>query len=138
MLASPTAITRAAETEVVTLIADPQLRELAEEMIAIARQGGTGDAATLLMRLDEATAARVAARLVGGEGTTEEQGDAEAEATMMKLVDDCVAALRERAARQDRQALLRRIRAAEGEGNVAAVVEAQRELEHSKRGGVRP
>jgi DNA primase len=138
MLASPAAIARVADAEVVALFAEPQLRALAEEMITCARQGGSGDAATLLMRLDEPTAARVAARLVGGEETTEEHGDAEADSTMMRLVDDCVAALRERAARHDRQALVRRIRAAEGEGDVAAVVEAQRELEHLKRGGARP
>jgi DNA primase len=138
MLASPAAIARVAEADVVALFADAQLRALAEEMIALARQGGSSDAATLLMRLDEATAARVAARLVGGGATTEEQGDAEADSTMTRLVDDCVAALRERAARHDRQELLRRIRAAEGEGDVAAIVEAQRELEHLKRGGARP
>ncbi len=146
MLASPVAVARVDAADVVALFADPLLRELAEEMLALGRRGGTVDAAMLLTRLDDSMAARIAARLVGG-GTagnetrqegTETHAEAEAESTMMKLVDDCVAALRDRASRADRQALLRRIRAAEGEGNVAAVVEAQRELDHLKRGAIRP
>ena len=137
MLASATAIARVDAADGLELFSDPLLRGLAEEMLATTRRGGAIDPATLLMRLDDATAARIAGRLVGAADVTDPPSEAEAEATAMQLVDDCLAALRARVSRVDRQAILRRIRAAEGEGNVAAVVEAQRELDHLKRSATR-
>ncbi len=162
MLASPAAIVRVDAADVLGLFGDPQLAALAHEMIATVRQGGVVDPATLLVRLDDTTAARIAGRLV--QAAAGEAGDAEpdhanaeastrrlvdaanteaptrglvdtanTEAATMQLVEDCLAALRARANRADRQAVLRRIRAAEGEGDVAAVIEAQRELDHLRR-----
>jgi DNA primase len=125
MLASPAAVARVEAGDGVALFTDPLLRGLAEEIVAIAHRGDPVDPATLLSRLDDATAARIAGRLL--EEASEQ--DADREATVGKLVDDCLAKLRADATLPVRQALLRRIRAAEMEGDVAAVVEAQRELD---------
>lgn len=129
MLASPAAAARVDAADGLALFTDPALRPLAEEILATVRRGDAVDAAALLSHLEDATAARIAGRLL----SDVPEGDDGADATIARLVDDCLAALRARVTRIDRQALLRRIRTAEMEGNVAAVVEAQRELEHLKR-----
>ncbi len=133
MLASPAAVARVEAVDGVGLFTDPHLRALAEEIVATARRGDRVDPATLLTRLDDVTAARIAGRLVDDAAND----DAERDATVAQLVDDCLAKLRADATLPVRQALLRRIRAAEMEGNVAAVVEATRELEHVKRSAAR-
>ncbi len=133
MLTSPAAVSRVDAADAVALFTDTMLRSLAEEIVTTVRRGDAVDAAALLTRLDDATAARIAGRLVA----EAPDSDADAEATVGRLVDDCIAALRARATLPDRQALLRRIRAAEMEGDVATVVEAQRELEELKRSATR-
>jgi DNA primase len=176
MLAHPAAAARVDAADGLALFSDPRWRPLAEEIVAAVRRGDAVDPATLLSRLDDATAARIAGRLVGeavlanpsGDAGASVHGDAAAGATndvdaavrndaaaatsdapatvtsdadaaaiVTALVDDCLTALRARASRVDRQAILRRIRAAEMEGNVDAIVQAQRELDHLKRSALR-
>jgi hypothetical protein len=131
MLASPAAIARVDASEGVALFTDPVFRALADEIVATARRGDPIDPATLLSRLDDATAAHIAGRLL------DDAAPAADDTMLAQIVDDCLAKLRADATLPVRQALLRRIRAAEMEGNVAAVVEAQRELEHVKRSATR-
>ncbi|MBI3768203.1 MAG: DNA primase [Deltaproteobacteria bacterium] len=133
MLANPAAIARVDAGDGVALFTDPLFRSLADEIVATARRGDPVDPATLLSRLDDATAARIAGRLL--EDTTTD-GDGR-DVTLTKLVDDCLAKLRADATLPVRQALLRRIRVAEMDGDVAAVEEAQRELEQVKRSAAR-
>src|SRR6185369_16971778 len=64
MLASAAAIARVDASAGVALFTDPVFRALAGEIVATARRGDTIDAATLLSRLDDATAAHIAGRLV--------------------------------------------------------------------------
>jgi hypothetical protein len=133
MLASPAAVARVDAGDGVALFTDPPLRALADEIVATARRGDPVDPGILLSRLDDATAARIAGRLL--EDTPDEDDDRDA--TRTQLVDDCLARLRADATLPVRQALLRRIRAAEMDGDVAAIEEAQRELEHVKRSAAR-
>ncbi len=131
MLATSAAIARVDASDGAALFTDPVFRALADEIVATARRGDPIDAATLLSRLDDATAAHIAGRLV------DDAVPGSDDVTLAQLVDDCLAKLRADATLPVRQALLRRIRMAEMEGNVAAVVEAQRELEHVKRSASR-
>jgi DNA primase len=131
MLASPAAVARVDAAGGVALFTDPHLRALGEEIVATARRGDAVDPAILLSRLDDATAARIAGRLLE-DAPADDDGS-----TLTQVVDDCLAKLRVDASLPVRQALLRRIRAAEMDGDVAAVEQATRELEQVKRSAAR-
>jgi DNA primase len=119
MIQGETAAARVDAAGGLALFEDARWRPLAAEIIARGREGAAVDAATLLARLDEATAGRLAGRLL-----TEPGGEAE----LARIVDDCLATLRRRELRRRREALRRRIEADEARGNHAAVEQALREL----------
>lgn len=98
---------------------DGPWRALAVDLVAATREGAPLDSATILGRLDDATAARVSGRLL----TINDD-----EATRRQIVVDCLAKLRHRARERERLRVLRRIREAEAVGNLDAVAEGQRQL----------
>ena len=98
---------------------DGPWRALAVDLVAATREGAPLDSATILGRLDDATAARVSGRLL----TINDD-----EPTRRQIVVDCLAKLRHRARERERLRVLRRIREAEAVGNLDAVAEGQRQL----------
>ncbi len=99
---------------------DGPWRELAVDLVAAAREGAPLDSATLLGRLDDASAARITGRLLAHDDD---------EAKRRQIVVDCFAKLRHRARERERLRVLRRIREAEALGNLEAVAEGQRQLQ---------
>jgi hypothetical protein len=95
-------------------------RELAVDLVEAARRDVLLDSATLLGRLDDASAARMTGRLLA---------NADDESTRRQIVVDCFAKLRHRARERERLRVLRRIREAEALGNLEAVEEGQRQLQ---------
>jgi DNA primase len=95
-------------------------RELAVDLVEAARRDVPLDSATLLGRLDDASAARMTGRLLA---------NADDESTRRQIVVDCLAKLRHRAREWERLRVLRRIREAEALGNLEAVEEGQRQLQ---------
>ncbi len=98
---------------------DGPWRALAVDLVASVREHAPLDSATVLGRLDDATAARITGRLLASHDD---------EATRRQIVVDCLAKLRHRARERERLRVLRRIREAEAVGNLEAVAEGQRQL----------
>ncbi|MCC6765995.1 MAG: DNA primase [Deltaproteobacteria bacterium] len=94
-------------------------RALAVDLVAAAREGAPLDPATVLGRLDDATAARVTGRMLAAH---------DEDPVRRQIVVDCLAKLRHRARERERLRVLRRIREAEALGNLDAVAEGQRQL----------
>ncbi len=105
-------------------------RSLAVDLVDIVRRDVPLDSATLLGRLDDASAARVAGRLltIGGDEVREQ------------ILVDCLAKLRHRARERERLRVLRQIREDEARGDDAAVAEGQRQLQELRQleAGERP
>jgi DNA primase len=119
MLHDPTVIAAADHDGALDDFDDGPWRALAVDLVAATREGAPLDPATVLGRLDDATAARVSGRLLAIN---------EDEATRRQIVVDCFAKLRHRARERERLHVLRRIREAEAMGNLDAVAEGQRQL----------
>ena len=103
---------------------DGPWRALAIDLLAAAREGARLDAATVLGRLDDASAARMTARLLDANDD---------EATRRQIVVDCFSKLRHRARERERLRVLRQIREAEARGNLEAVAEGQRQLQELRQ-----
>ncbi len=118
MLSDPAAAARVDDAGGLELFVDTEWRALAEDLVVAVKRGTPLDPATVLARLDDATAARITGRLLA-----ETTGSAE----MTQIVDDCLARLRAQALESESQVLLRRIRDAAASGNDRAVEEGLRE-----------
>jgi DNA primase len=99
-------------------------RSLAVEVVDAWRSKASLDAATLLGHLDDASAARVAGRLLAS---------SDDDATRAQIFVDCLAKLRHRARERQRLRVLRQIREDEARGNDAAVAEGQRLLQELRQ-----
>lgn len=119
MLHDPAVIATADREGALDDFDDGPWRALAVDLVAASREGAPLDSATVLGRLDDATAARVSGRLLAIN---------EEEAMRRQIVVDCLAKLRHRARERERLRVLRRIREAEAVGNLDAVAEGQRQL----------
>ena len=124
MLQDPAIVTRVAEENALADFDDGPWRALAEDLVAAATAGAPLGSATALERLDDATAARIAGRLLAMN---------DEEAMRQQIVVDCFAKLRHRARERERLRVLRQIREAEAHGNVAAVAEGQRQLQELRQ-----
>jgi len=124
MLQDPTVVTSVDDEGALTCFDEGPWRTLASDLVAAARAGAAIDSATALGRLDDATAARIAGRLL------ENNDD---EAMRKQIVVDCFAKLRHRARERERLRVLRQIREAEAHGDVDAVAEGQRQLQELRQ-----
>jgi DNA primase len=124
MLHDPSCVLRIDGEGALDLFDEGPWRSLAVELVDGVRRGVVIDPATLLGRLDESDAARIAGRLLamGGEDATREQ-----------ILVDCIANLRHRARERERLRVLRQIREDEARGNDAAVAEGQRQLQELRQ-----
>lgn len=103
---------------------DGPWRALAIDLLAATREGAPLDSATVIGRLDDASAARMTARLCDANDD---------EATRRQIVVDCFSKLRHRARERERLRVLRQIREAEARGNLEAVAEGQRQLQELRQ-----
>lgn len=99
-------------------------RSLAIDVVDALRRDAPIDSATLLERLDDVSAARIAGRLI----TSSDDDD-----TRAQILVDCLAKLRHRARERQRLRVLRQIREDEARGNDAAVAEGQRLLQELRQ-----
>jgi DNA primase len=120
MLHDPAVVATVDHDGVIADFDDGPWRELAVDLIDAARRDAPLDSATVLARLDDASAARITGRMLAS-------GDDES--TRRQIVVDCLAKLRHRARERERLRVLRRIREAEATGNLEAVAEGQRQLQ---------
>jgi DNA primase len=118
-------ITRVDAEGALDLFAEGPWRSLALDVVDAVRCGAPLDPATWLGRLDDASAARIAGRLLASAGS-----DAERE----QILTDCFAKLRQRAREHERLRVLRQIREDEARGNNAAVEEGLRLLQELRQG----
>ncbi|MCC6850448.1 MAG: DNA primase [Deltaproteobacteria bacterium] len=119
MLHDPEAVARVDREGALDDFDEGSWRALAIDLVAAARERAPLDAATVLGRLDEATAARVTGRMLAMH---------DEDPVRRQIVVDCLAKLRHRARERERLRVLRRIREAEAIGNLDAVAEGQRQL----------
>jgi len=124
MLQEPTMVTRVDQEGAIDCFDEGPWRALAVDLVEAARRGAPLDPATVLGRLDDASAARITGRLLGS-------GDDEG--TRQQIVVDCFAKLRHRARERERLRVLHQIREAEARGNVDAVAEGQRQLQELRQ-----
>ncbi len=127
MLQDPKAVPRVAAADALRLFADGPWRRVAGKIIEAARRGAEGDAAELLVELDQEDAARVAGRLVSGMGV----GGA-----VETLISDCLAKLERQWNVRRRQELRREIRNYDAAGDQDALARAQKEHEALARAEV--
>jgi DNA primase len=120
MLHDPNVIATVDQSDVLADFDEGAWRDLAVDLVEAARRGAPLDSATLLGRLDDATAARLTGRMLAS---------GEDEATRQQIVVDCSSKLRHRARERERLRVVRRIREAEAIGNLEAVAEGQRQLQ---------
>jgi DNA primase len=120
MLHDPSVVAIVDQSGVIEDFDDGPWLDLATDLVGAARRGAPLDSATVLGRLDDATAARITGRLLAS-------GDDEA--TRQQIVVDCSTKLRHRARERERLRVVRRIREAEAIGNLEAVAEGQRQLQ---------
>jgi DNA primase len=124
MLQDAAVVTRVDQEGAIDYFDEGPWRGLAIDLVEAARRGAPLDPATVLGRLDDASAARLAGRLLAS-------GDDEA--TRQQIVVDCFAKLRHRAREQERLRVLHLIREAEARGNIEAVAEGQRQLQELRQ-----
>jgi len=124
MLHEPALAARVDGESALDLFDEGPWRSLAIDVVDCWRRDVPVDSATLLGRLDDASAARVAGRLL-----TSSDDDA----TRAQIFVDCLAKLRHRARERQRLRVLRQIREDEARGNDAAVAEGQRQLQELRQ-----
>jgi DNA primase len=124
MLQDPSVIAAVDSAGVIEDFDEGPWRELAIDLLAAARDGAALDSATVLGRLDDVSAARIAGRLLAS-------GDDEAKRQL--IVVDCFSNLRHRARERERLRVLREIREAEARGDLEAVGEGQRQLQELRQ-----
>ena len=124
MLQDAAVVTRVDEEGAIDCFDEGPWRVLAVDLVEAARHGAPLDPATLLGRLDDASAARLTGRLLAS-------GDDES--TRQQIIVDCFAKLRHRARERERLRVLRQIREAEARGNLEAVAEGQRQLQELRQ-----
>jgi DNA primase len=124
MLHDPALAARVDADGALELFDEGPWRSLAIDIVDCLRREVPIDSATLLGRLDDVSAARVAGRLL-----TANDDDV----TREQILVDCLAKLRHRARERQRLRVLRQIREDEARGNVAAVAEGQRLLQELRQ-----
>jgi hypothetical protein len=124
MLHDPALAARVDAEGALELFDEGPWRSLAIDVVDCLRREVPVDSATLLGRLDDVSASRVAGRLLTA---------SDEDATRAQILVDCLAKLRHRARERQRLRVLRQIREDEARGNDAAVAEGQRLLQELRQ-----
>lgn len=124
MLSEPSTISEVEALDAITYFDEGRWRSIAVDLMVAMREGVPLNSASVIDRLDDATAARVSGRLL--------ESDAY-EPKRRQIIVDCFSKLRHRARERERLRVLRQIREAEARGNLEAVAEGQRQLQELRQ-----